>query len=73
MLGATEIIIILIVGGIILFGGNKIGSIARAFGKFTTEYKKGKMEAEEELKELKKEIEETTKNENDREEISNNK
>ncbi len=60
MLGATEIIIILVVGGIILFGGSKIGSIARSFGKFTTEYKKGKMEAEEELKELKKEIEETT-------------
>ena len=58
MLGATEIIIILILGGIILFGGKKIGEVARSMGKFTTEFKKGKMEAEAELREIKKEMEE---------------
>ncbi len=58
MLGATEIVIILILGGIILFGGKKIGEVARSMGKFTTEFKKGKMEAEAELREIKKEMEE---------------
>jgi sec-independent protein translocase protein TatA len=68
MLGATEIIIILIIGGIILFGGKKIGDIAKSFGRFTTEYKKGKMEAEEELKALKKEIGEMTEDVKDNDE-----
>ncbi len=70
MLGTTEIVIILILGGIILFGGKKISDTARSFGRFTTEFKKGKMEAEEELKELKKEIGEMTnddKNEKNKE------
>jgi len=57
MLGATEIIIILVVAGLILFGKkNRIGDIARALGKFSSEFKKGKREAEEEIEEIKKEI-----------------
>ncbi len=65
MLGATEIIIIVVFGGIILFGGKKIGDVAKSFGRFTTEFKKGKLEAEEELRELKKEIGEMTSDANE--------
>ena len=56
MLGATEIIIIAILAGILLFGGKKISDVAKSLGRFTTEFKKGKMEAEEELKDLRKEV-----------------
>jgi sec-independent protein translocase protein TatA len=55
MMGITEIIIIAIVLIILLFGGKKITEIARGMGKFTSEYKKGKMEAEEELDKIKEE------------------
>ncbi len=58
MLGTTEIIIILIVAGLLLFGkGEKIKEIARALGKFSAEFKKGKGEAKKEIEEIKKEIE----------------
>lgn len=57
MLGASEIIIILIVGGVILFGGKKrIGEIARSLGKFSGEFKKGKREMEKEIKNIKEEL-----------------
>jgi len=57
MLGTTEIIIILIVAGLIFFGGGKkIGEIARTLGKFSAEFKKGKGEVEKELEGIKKEI-----------------
>lgn len=55
MLGATEIIIILVVAGLILFGSkNRIGEIARTLGKFSSEFKKGKKKAEKEIEEIKK-------------------
>lgn len=57
MIGATEIIIILVAVLVILFGAKKIGEVGRSLGKFTTEYKKGKMEAEKELKQFKEESE----------------
>jgi len=63
MIGISEAIIILVVAGIIFFGGKKIGELGRALGRFTGEFKKGKMEVEKELKEIKKEIEETKGNE----------
>lgn len=56
MIGVTELIIIILAGAIIFGGGNKIAEIARALGKFSVEFKKGKAEAERELKELEKEI-----------------
>jgi sec-independent protein translocase protein TatA len=59
MIGIDEIIIILVVAGIVFFGGKKISELGRALGRFTGEFKKGKMEVEKELKEIKKEIEET--------------
>lgn len=55
MIGATEIIIILVAVLVILFGAKKIGEVGRSLGKFTTEYKKGKIEAEKELKQFKEE------------------
>ena len=57
MLGATEIIIILITAGVIVFGGKKgVGKIARSLGKFSGELKKGKREVEKEIKNIKKEL-----------------
>ncbi len=57
MLGATEIIIILIVAGLILFGkGDKIKELARTLGKFRAEFNKGKKEAEKGIEEIKKEL-----------------
>ena len=56
MLGITEVIIILVVFGLLFFGDKKIGGLGKALGRFTGEYKKGKMEVEEELKSMKQEI-----------------
>ncbi|MFH1037001.1 MAG: twin-arginine translocase TatA/TatE family subunit, partial [Patescibacteria group bacterium] len=52
MIGVPEIIIILIVAGVLLFGGKKVTEFARSLGKFSSEFKKGKMEAEKELKDI---------------------
>lgn len=57
MLGATEVIIILVITVILLFGGKKIGDIGKSLGKFSTEFQKGKIEAERELKGIKEEFE----------------
>lgn len=57
MFGASEVLIILIVAGLILFGKkNRIGEIARTLGKFSAEFKKGTKETEKEIEEIKKEI-----------------
>ncbi len=55
-LGITEILIILVVFAIIFFGGKKITDLAKSAGRFTGEFKKGRMEAEDELKNIKKQI-----------------
>lgn len=55
MLGIGEIIIILVVVVIVLFGGKKVVELARGMGKFTGEFKKGKMEVEKELEKIVKE------------------
>src|ERR1035437_10846317 len=54
-LGPPEIVIILIVIGVLFFGGDKLSEIGRGLGKFTGEFKKGKEEIEEEMKKTKKE------------------
>ncbi|PIU75158.1 MAG: translocase [Candidatus Portnoybacteria bacterium CG06_land_8_20_14_3_00_39_12] len=61
MIGITELIIILVVAGTIFFGGKRIGELGRALGKFTGEFKKGKIESEKEIEAMKKEIEEIKK------------
>lgn len=48
-LGLPEIVIILLVVGVLFFGGKKITEFARSMGKVTGEFKKGKREIEEEL------------------------
>lgn len=58
MIGITEIVFILIGGAIFFFGGRKIVEFARSLGRFTGEFKKGKMEIEKELEEAKNEIKE---------------
>ena len=56
MLGTTELII-LVVAILVLFGNTKrIREIARAMGRFSSEFKKGKEEAEKKIEEIKKEI-----------------
>ncbi len=56
-LGITEIIIIAIALAVFFFGGKKVADWARNLGKFTGEFKKGKMEIEKELKKTEKEVE----------------
>ena len=51
-LGITEIAIILVVIGIVFFGGKKIINLAHSAGRFSGEFKKGKAEVEKELKEM---------------------
>ena len=53
MFGTTEIIIIVVAAGLLLFGAKKIPELAKTFGKAKGEYKKGEIEAEEELKKFK--------------------
>ena len=45
-LGLPEIVIILIGVVVLFFGGKKISELARGLGRFTGEFKKGKMEIE---------------------------
>jgi len=61
MFGATEFIIIAIIAAILLFGGKKINDIGRSLGRFSTEFQKGKIEAEKELKDIKDEFEKMKK------------
>lgn len=49
-LGIPEIIIILLAVGILLFGSKKIIELARSMGRFTGEFKKGKREIENEIR-----------------------
>ena len=53
MFGTTEIIIIVVAAGLLLFGAKKIPELAKTFGKAKGEYKKGEIEADEELKKFK--------------------
>jgi len=49
-LGLPEIAIILVVLVILFFGGKKISEFGKGLGRFTGEFKKGKMEVENEIK-----------------------
>ena len=55
-LGLPEITIILIVFAVLFFGGKKLAELAKGIGRFTGEFKKGKMEIE--LKKVEKETKE---------------
>ena len=56
MLGSTEIIILVVVIGVLIFGAKKIQELAKTFGKAKGEFEKGKIEADKDLKEFKEEI-----------------
>lgn len=48
-----EIIIIIILAVVFIFGAKKIPELAKTFGKAKGEYEKGKIEGEKELKDFK--------------------
>ena len=52
-IGLPEILIVLVVIGVLIFGAKKIPELARTFGKAKGEFEKGKIEADKELKEFK--------------------
>ena len=60
-----EIIILVIVVGVLIFGAAKIPKLAKTFGKAKGEFEKGKIEADKELKDFKDEIDNVAKNETD--------
>ncbi|MBP9715209.1 MAG: twin-arginine translocase TatA/TatE family subunit [Candidatus Pacebacteria bacterium] len=53
-LGMPELIIILVALVILFFGGKKISELARGLGRFSGEFKKGKMEMQKEIHEEEK-------------------
>ena len=61
MLGTTEIIVLVVVIGVLIFGAKKIPELAKTFGKAKGEFEKGKIEADKELKDFKGEIDNITK------------
>ena len=61
MLGSTEIIVLVVVIGVLIFGAKKIPELAKTFGKAKGEYEKGKIAGDKELKEFKDEIDNVTK------------
>jgi sec-independent protein translocase protein TatA len=46
---ASEVIIIVIIAIVVIFGAKKIPELARSFGKASTEYQKSKIEAKKEI------------------------
>ena len=57
-----EIIILVIVIGVLIFGAKKIPDLAKTFGKAKGEFEKGKIEGEKELKDFKENISSDVKN-----------
>ncbi len=53
MIGGTELIILVVVIGVLIFGAAKIPQLAKTFGKAKAEYKKGEIEGDKELKDIK--------------------
>jgi sec-independent protein translocase protein TatA len=61
MLGSTEIIVLVVVIGVLIFGAKKIPELAKTFGKAKGEFEKGKIEADKDLKNFKEEIDSVSK------------
>ncbi|MCH9658188.1 twin-arginine translocase TatA/TatE family subunit [archaeon] len=61
MLGSTEIIVLVVVIGVLIFGAKKIPELAKTFGKAKGEFEKGKIEADKDLKNFKEEIDTVSK------------
>lgn len=54
VLNSAEVIIIVIIAAVIIFGARKIPEIARSLGKASTEYEKSRIEAKNEIEIIKK-------------------
>lgn len=54
-LGTTEILIIVVVLVILFFGGKKLAGLAKSAGRIGGEFKKGKMEIDQEIEQMKNE------------------
>ena len=61
MLGSTEIIVLVVVIGVLIFGAKKIPELAKTFGKAKGEFEKGKIQGDKELKDFKGEIDNVAK------------
>ena len=61
MLGSTEIIVLVVVIGVLIFGAKKIPELAKTFGKAKGEFEKGKIQGDQELKDFKREIDNISK------------
>lgn len=61
MLGSTEIIVLVVVIGVLIFGAKKIPELAKTFGKAKGEFEKGKIEGDKELKDFKGKLDESPK------------
>ena len=46
MLGSTEIIVLVVVIGVLIFGAKKIPELAKTFGKAKGEFEKGKIQGD---------------------------
>jgi len=55
-LGITEIVIIVVVLVIVIFGGKKLAGLAKSAGRVGGEFKKGRMEVEKEIQDMKSEV-----------------
>jgi len=53
MLGGMELVILVVVIGVLIFGAAKIPKLAKTFGKAKSEYRKGEIEGDNELKDIK--------------------
>ena len=53
MLGGMELVILVVVIGVLIFGAAKFPKLAKTFGKAKSEYKKGEIEGDNELKDFK--------------------
>jgi len=54
-MGFTELAIIAVLALVVFFGGKKLAELSRSAGRASAEFKKGKIEAEKELKDMMKE------------------
>ena len=55
MPGINEILVIVVLAAVVIFGAKKIPELAKTFGKAKSEFEKGKIEGEKELDDFKKE------------------
>ncbi len=51
--GGMEIVLIIVIIGVLIFGAKKIPELAKTLGKAKGDFEKGKIESEKDLKEFK--------------------